>query len=589
MNARRSVMWVVGCLGAVAACSFEGANSTTPKQMNMCGAAKDCAAGSACVDGMCQAQAADTTLTIELQVTPLHMPNGSNSLPILLGPIKVSGPLSHDFALPSSVSVSGLVRAAGLPIEAEVSFTPVQRTPGIAPGAVMAMTSTAPSDRDYTVRLLKDVDYRMVVRPTDMSFAPYAKTFTAGSNVDLNVDFVMLDTTKRTIVISGAPSDRDLLVTAFDAMTGEAISSTATVTTGKATLLFAPNAPDQFRLEIRASQTYDSNGMKMMSASLCDTDTPAFPVFSALSSDLSTDANGQLKIALPPQLDRIRYSGTVELCPDEAANTSKITDLPITLHAQTLSFEKETKLSASFDTTTSANYDSASKSLRFCVEVMPGEYDVLATPPASMRCALFAERREIQAPPDTTANMGELLTLPEAAYLTGTLQAMGPSPLSGASVEAIALGQSDVIPLPGDDLSVTRYNRSSQTTSSADGSFKLPVDLGAYDVVIKPPIDSGFPWQVNNDIKVGLGARKMPLNKTIDMPSPVVVTGTLRYPGANADAQATLQGAEIDAYAIIPIAGDDTGATRAVTIGKTAADDQGKFMLLLPPKTQRDW
>ena len=208
-----------------------------------------------------------------------------------------------------------------------------------------------------------------------------------------------------------------------------------------------------------------------------------------------------------------------------------------------------------------------------------------------MRCALFAERETIKAPDDQTDIAGgAALTLPNAAYLSGTLQTMGSAPLSGASVEAVALGRSDAVTLPPDDPSVTRYNRTSQTTTGDDGMFKLPVDLGSYDILIKPPVDSGFPWQVSNDVNVGLGARKAPLSSgPINMPSPIVVTGSLRYPGGSDDAQATLGGAEIDAYAIIDYKHDNVVDKRAVAIGKATADDEGKFMLLLPPNTQSSW
>jgi len=310
------------------------------------------------------------------------------------------------------------------------------------------------------------------------------------------------------------------------------------------------------------------------------------------SGDLDKDPSGRPRVVLPPQPERIRFEGLVELCSAEAGHAPTVMNLPVTLHAQTLMFDQSTKLSSSFDTTTSANYDAQSKTLRFCVEVMPGQYDVLATPPASMSCALFAERIMIKPPPGQQVVSGQLLSLPESAYLGGTLQPMGSSPLSGASVEAVALGQNDVIDLPSDEQTVTRYNRSSQTTTMADGSFRLPVDLGAYDVLIKPPVDSGFPWQVNHDVKIGSGCERVKCAKTIDMSSPVVVMGALRYPGASQDTQATLDGAQIDAFAIISaptMDGGDVPGMRAVAIGKAMSDDQGKFMLLLPPTTQSNW
>lgn len=592
---------------ALAGCSFEGKSDANPNEMNMCGMASDCTDGSECIDGMCQAQQVDAPLSIRLQITPLKMPNGiDESLPTVLDAFTVREPIKDKtFDVHSTIAVSGVVRASGVPIDADLSFTPVQRTPGIAPAVVTTTVKATASlsDHDYSVRLLKDVEYRMVARPSDMSLAPFAKTFTATSKVDLDVDFDKLNTTDRTVLVSGVPSDRDLVVTAFDATSGEPVSSTGMVQDGKTILQFAADSEENpYRLEIRASNTYEKDttdaGTAAPDDNPCDTDTPAFPVFSMspMQVNAAVDSSGRIKVALPPQPMRLRYQGTVELCSGEADHAENVVELPITLHAQTLLFDAlengaKADLTASFDTTTSATYDKTTKALHFCVEVMPGEYDVIATPPASMRCALFAERETIKAPDDQTDIAGgAALTLPNAAYLSGTLQTMGSAPLSGASVEAVALGRSDAVTLPPDDPSVTRYNRTSQTTTGDDGMFKLPVDLGSYDILIKPPVDSGFPWQVSNDVNVGLGARKAPLSSgPINMPSPIVVTGSLRYPGGSDDAQATLGGAEIDAYAIIDYKHDNVVDKRAVAIGKATADDEGKFMLLLPPNTQSSW
>jgi len=263
-------------------------------------------------------------------------------------------------------------------------------------------------------------------------------------------------------------------------------------------------------------------------------------------------------------------------------------NLPITLHAQSLVLDDGSPLSfAAFDATTNANYDKDAEQLRFCVQVMPGDYDVLATPPSSMHCALFAQRLTIPAA-DATAPGGVILSLPPSTYLNGKLRTAGDSPLSHADVQAIALNRSGGIDLPPDDATLTRYNRSSQTTSGDDGAFQLPVDLGSYDVVIKPPMDSGFPWQVLYDIAVGAQVSMMPVASVIDMPSPVVVKGTLKYPGKSAAAQMTLQDAEVAAYAIV---GDDPLTKRAIPIGKSSADGSGQFMLLLPPslQMQKNW
>ena len=250
---------------ALAGCSFEGKSDSNPNEMNMCSTASDCTDGSECIDGMCQAQQVDDKpLSITLQITPLKMPNGiDESLPTVLDAFRVSEPIKDKtFDVHSTIGVSGVVRASGVPIDADLSFTPVNRTPGIAPAVVTTTVKATASlsDHDYSVRLLKDVEYRMVARPSDMSFAPFAKTFTATSKVDLGVDFDKLNTTDRTVLVSGVPSDRDLVVTAFDATSGEPVSSTGMVQDGKTILQFAADSEENpYRLEIRASNTYEKD------------------------------------------------------------------------------------------------------------------------------------------------------------------------------------------------------------------------------------------------------------------------------------------------------------------------------------------
>jgi hypothetical protein len=205
---------------------------------------------------------------------------------------------------------------------------------------------------------------------------------------------------------------------------------------------------------------------------------------------------------------------------------------------------------------------------------------VVASAAGSVPCAVFAEHRLISAPQGENAS-GPLLELPSAAYLKGKVQTMDLSPLSHAAVDAVALGRSGGILLQESDRSVTRYNRSSQSTTASDGEFSLPVDLGTYDVVIKPPSGTGFSWQVRHDVSIG--RRDTEFLTVIDMLSPVTLSGTLVYDAPNT----SLEGAEIAAFAIIDDEIDDN--ERAIPIGRATAGRGGEFMLLLPPSIHEGW
>ena len=588
---RRSLFAAVACaLATLCACEFNGAEDMTPIKMNSCASSANCEAHSACVDALCVADAAKEPLKIALQVTPLPTSVAAQALPIVLEPFEVAAPVfDRPFDLPEATRVYFRVVAQGLSIEANVTFTPVNSLPGVP---AKSITVAAPpsvgqtrATNDVVVQLLSRVGYRMLVLPTDTRLPPASHVFTALDSGQQTVDYDTLATREQALTITGDAADRDLLVTAFDKVSGEPISSTATVTKGKATLVFSEGSEEvPFRLQIRASQSFEAK--PAANEAQCDTDTPAFPTFS-IDGPIAEDDEGTWNITLPKLPERIRYEGTVELCPEEQGNASKITVLPITLQSRSLQLDKATpSLRASFDATTSATYDKDANALRFCVQAMPGEYYVRATPPTSMRCALFAELVPIQAPKDKAEAIGATLSLPRAARLTGVVKTSTGMPLSNTSVEARALGLADVVELPPGDLSVTTYNRSNGTLTDSFGNFSLSVDVGSYDFVFKPLADSGFPWQVRTKIMVGLSARESPFNTEVIALSPVVVTGLLRYAGTGEAAQA----AEIEAYALIPVDPDNPeGEERAVPIGKTMGDADGRFTLLLPVSIGDTW
>jgi len=154
---------------------------------------------------------------------------------------------------------------------------------------------------------------------------------------------------------------------------------------------------------------------------------------------------------------------------------------------------------------------------------------------------------------------------------------MGTEPLKGGSIDGVALGRGSE---PDDLGRITRFNRSRQTTTNAQGEFKLLLDLGSYDIVIKPPTGSGFPWQVRYDVEVEADADPPPM--TLGMVWPISVDGVLRRPG---DDETPIGGAMIEAYALVT----DGKDRRAISIGKAMASSEGAFTILLPPSTQKHW
>jgi hypothetical protein len=576
-------------------CNFESANPG-PVELNVCSVQADCSDAAECRDGMCMAQSTEVPLSIALEVTPKKTSAAEEALPQLLGPISIEGPIERDFPLNAAILVSGLVRDGSKKLASAISFAPTFVPTKVIAGiplktiTVMTTAGAARPDDDYQVQLLAGVQYRMLVRPAEAGYVPHHLLITPEPELRVDVNYATIATEQRWFAIDGGPSLGQLQVSASDRRSGETVSSTATVRNGKAQLSFPPSVED-FRIDIRASQTYAPKELDATAGTPCDSDTPAYPAFSIDAKQLGIDPDGIAQISLPQLPRRIRYEGRVELCPEDLQDPKQLGNLPITLRSHKLGLEQElaqeqeqvSGLVASYNATTNATFHTESRELRFCVEVMPGEYDIVVTPPSSAECSLFAERRLIKAPANGATATGVLLELPPPRYLHGKLQTMemGIEPLKGGSIDAVALGRGSE---PDDLGRITRFNRSRQTTTNARGEFKLLLDLGSYDIVIKPPAGSGFPWQVRYDVEVDADSDPTPM--TLGMVWPISVDGRLRRPGE--PGKTGIDGATIEAYALVPD-GEDDDRRRAISIGKATASSDGAFTILLPPSTKKHW
>jgi hypothetical protein len=587
----------LACLAVLAltlwGCEFEQVDQAGPAELNTCTVSADCGSESECVGGMCIASEADVPLSVLLQVTPVRgmTEDGMAPSPVLLRPLEVTGPMDEPIEVPRRERLVGSVRDGQGALHAEVRFTPQSTLPGVLDPSISVTTAGFQTDDewDFGVELSRSVDYRVVVRPADGRYPPFRTTLRAGEGPPLKVDYnqdapapVTLPLRTQVVRIADAPDDRTLIVRAFDVSTGEPVSSTEKVENGEVALRFSPDTAP-WRLEIRAEQSYaPTHGVEQGELG-CDEDTPVYPVFSALQEDLAIEDDGAIELELPEPPPRIRYEGTVAVCEQPGVRPVGVTELSMTLRSSALLLEDPNGLTASFDATTTVRFDEESDSLRFCVQLMEGEYDVVVTPPAETGCGLFAERRLIKAPDDKAAT-GALLELDRSAWLQGRLKTRELAPLAGATVDAIAQARADSVMLADDDPSVTRYNRSQQTTSDDNGAFRVAVDLGSYDVIVKAPSGSGYPWLVRYD--VGIGARGVEFPSVIDMLAPITLQGSLAYPGDDTDIEDAFADAEVTAFAVLDAGTPDA---RAVPIGKTVADAEGRFMLLLPPSLQRGW
>jgi hypothetical protein len=283
-----------------------------------------------------------------------------------------------------------------------------------------------------------------------------------------------------------------------------------------------------------------------------------------------------LTVELPKLPAPIQYAGTIQLC--EASKGFE--NLLVSLRSSGLAISNMPQgISASFSVSASADRESPTRQ-KFCTRVVPGEYVVLVTPPANVTCEIFAQRRQILAPTDDEPT---LLDLRAPTKLNGKIVDNDMAPMANATIDAIALGIDSTDLLAENDPTVPNYNRSRQTSSDSNGSFALYVDVGVYDLIVKPPMQSGYGWQIRPGLSVG-GARREDFATRVELSPPSLVEGSLHYPDAKE--QASLAGADVHAYTV-----EDEGTpnARGVEIGHTQADEDGNVMLLISPVPRTSW
>lgn len=601
-------MALVALLASGASCaSFEDASDVAAMvQRNGCQTDNDCGDGARCRDSICVARSSSEQDVI-LRITPAFQTDGTEPLPVEAALPRLDSTTTRELVLPSPAQVEVRVDRDGEPVPAMVRIQLADQLPGIATRQLVA--SSDPQAGEVNVVLHEGQRYRARVEPMDDSLPSLIEEFEAAAGMSVRFTYPSELEVRRYRIVGG--SDRPtLVVRAVHPDTRRALSSTGeTDPDGRVTLAFADFEAD-YRLELApnadssasfAAQAADETGGG------CG-DGNASPSYSLLSTDLPAASEGddEIRIELPAALTPVRYEGTVALCGQREDDGTALmpdndTGLGVTLRSQMLRVDteaSETAVVASYAAETSATFDPSSGHYKFCAAVLPGVYDVIVNPPAitgscrpeddvaTCGCGIFAERRDIDSPADGQDRAPVELTLPTMASISGGLTTEGMSPVTGATIDARARATTQRISLADSDRGVPNYNRSNQATSDLDGHFRLPLDVGAYDVTIKPPAESGFAWLVVRDVRIA--NRSAEFSTTFTMGAPVSVVGSLRFDDAEEAAQASLAGAVLRAYSVIQ-EDPDLGGQRAVQIGQATADESGQFMLLLSPSQRDGW
>ena len=122
---------------------------------------------------------------------------------------------------------------------------------------------------------------------------------------------------------------------------------------------------------------------------------------------------------------------------------------------------------------------------------------------------------------------------------------------------------------------VVPRGRYDATSPVRGGNARSAGPRGVYDLAVKPPAGSGFPWFLS---ELEIGATTGSYTRNVVFEAPVPVSGTLR----DVD-ELPIEGAEIRAYAIIDV--PDLGQ-RSIEVARATSAADGSYMLLLPARLE---
>ncbi|MCA9601453.1 MAG: carboxypeptidase regulatory-like domain-containing protein [Myxococcales bacterium] len=553
--------------GALGACSFSDSAASTPL-MNECALDSDCSTGMCDEDlGFCVGPLeAPMTLALELRTDDRSRPG--TSVTEWVPPFEVIGALTRDIELSAPIAVMGVITRAdtGERVPAEVRLS----RPGAFLGApavdVSVSTSSEPiTARDgmaatFAINVVSEADYEVTVTPTgDAAGAlpPLRRTVSVPGGGDfVRVDFTypaVLSTFRGVITAPGGKRMDDLAVRAVDRVTGKPVSSQdVTGAAGESGVftLFLP--PDASSYVLRVSGTPDRS---------------AFPTVTVDPDYLIPGVGEEPTPILVPSFKTVDLRGR---CVDEGGQP--VSGAMVTLSTSTV-FDDATGYTGAFQASATADDGGV-----FEVAVPAGDYDLVFSPmtmttvdaagTSAMEASSVAAFHLRVEPGAGGSNDDPLeFVLPQQANIRRVVTTYDARFLRGASVQANALGRN----LPGSDDASELYARSlpAGPLSEGDGSLRVRLDPGVYDLIIKPPVDVGFPWLVRPATAIKRNAEQL----FFEVPSPTVLRGTVTTNGGKASADV-----EVRAWAVV----EEATGTRLVTVARAVTGSDGSYVLLLP-------
>jgi hypothetical protein len=576
-------------LGTLAACNLSlGASRVGPS--NTCDGPSDCGSGRCDPElGLCVRDATDAysfTLTLAL---PASIDEGRPVLVTAVGPFTASsGDALVDVQLRSPVPVAGRVRAFddGTPIEADIVFMPRVSVLGPALPTItvpaMGLASLSGEDpqtreNDYATQLVPGISYDVEIRPRGADIARFAPR-RAVLELDIAQRFdIQLLPSGEHFILSGRVVDHlgvgqnGLEIRAIDAM-GRVVSSVATT---------SAEGAESGHFELHVDPTIARWTLRI-SAPPTSRDQRAFPTITvdpAVLANEGTREAPRVRILVPSAGgdSSVCFVGIVET---ENELSTPVVGATVTLRSREIS-DEVTRLVGTYtiEVASVAGPPLAGPDMRpvgcsgeplppggFEARIVPGTYDVEIRP-IEPELGVYASGPTASVPIyDET--YGHVFRIPLRPRLSGIVQESTGEPMIGARIRGVPLH----LPAPlAHESDAWHLNRPGEAISDGDGAFRLPLDVGVYDLIAESPGGSGFPWVV----RPGFAMAASEWTEIFDVRHPVALRGQARFEDGF-----PVAGAEIEAYAIIRWSAGE----RAVPVGRATTDAEGGFLLLLPPE-----
>lgn len=206
--------------------------------------------------------------------------------------------------------------------------------------------------------------------------------------------------------------------------------------------------------------------------------------------------------------------------------------------------------------------------------LIPGDYDVVVTPPASGYTT--SVQRGFRVRSDTERQSGQVFTVRPRIPVEGRALSPNGAPVAEAHLTAIPFHDAYLAhPCLNDQDQRLLAPRAtpSETTTNPDGSYHVDVDPGLYRLLVEPAERSGFPATLGPPVCVSAAIN----HYDVALDAPVEVRGTVRDATGELAPRATVE-------AVVRIR--EAGARGVVVrVGRATSTAEGAWTLRLPSGT----